>query len=786
MKDRKTILERLEGKGKFHSTVFTIVAFGLCFCVADMGFIENAEGIGALGVIIIGAIGVITGIAAGWSINEWLSSNAAGMYDGGVGNSNIAYEKTLAQMNKWEVQYAQTNNDQFNAINTFDATTLDYVRKCENEVPQVLSYDIWEEARYNMDCFEDFNSTMTSIAVNIMGNYGAIDMDVIAEMRIADLLVYSNVYQPAGNGNPTSNPDEWVGIETISYGIEYAGNFDINADYKLGEYYLNYVYVPSNQKVTIGGLDYDGGTSGEIFNFATFTEIGIIPTYYNVSYVESKDVYINGIYKNSFGPNTFGDISQYNQDYNGVGLYDKICVRDTLTFPTNPDNCGTQFQNLYFYEYSSAISTNDLYLDVWFTYADMPNIDTEIGNVYIYIDVDNDTSYDITKTINPNATNSNIRNTFKYNYQNYPAIFNPTLDTSQIRISASIEGTTNDLFTLKYGLRNSTDIGKDNLFFRREYNNPVGIHFPATTYSPPILKIESIMPSKNLDEYNRWQAVMDDIFTAMDNSAFSLWSYHKILGRNSAEDVPASELTLYPDFGFSNINSLSKINRSEALFIYYAMINQLFEQFEEFGNLYNLSLLDTEVLNISNFNDYAFRLNATHGLEEIPESWYWISPLKDDLYLENNTCYINDQPLLIMDLINETFYTLYKNDYYCIKGIMSYGEYVENATLTIQKVEEYTTKTYGFSLDELGEQLFPWSTNNLLWYAGISVAIGVGIMIFASVSERFSGFKIIGQIALIIGILIAIYWGVSEFVFPWLVNIWETLSQWWDTIIFWD
>lgn len=777
---RETILNSGKKSHKIPNVVYTIAIVGLAFCVFDIGFIEEVEGL----IVAIGIIAaVIFGGAIGWKASEFFNANVPSAYDGGIANSEQAFEKIYAQMEKWEIQYAQLNNDQKNLLGVMDGTTLDTVRKCENEVPSVLSYSTWAEAKSNMNCFDYFNITMESIAVNIMGNYGAIDLDVVSEMRSTDLIVYSDVYQPAYSGNPVSNPDQWLDIDTISYGIQYAGNFDIDGDYKLGDYYLNYVYVPSGETVTIDGVDYEGETAGEIFNFASFVDNVIYPTTKNITYISSQDTYINGIYVNSFGPNTFGDIDKYNIDYNGIGTYDRICSRDTLGSPTPPNNCGTLGQGYYYYDYSPAISTDKLYLDTRWSYSDLPNVETEISSVTIYIDIDNDTTTDITQVIPVNQTTHDIRLTFEYDKDNYPALFNPTVDTSSIKVTGYIAGSTNDVFLLRFKLRNSTNVGENNLFFREEYNNPIGVYYPITFGK---IYLEEVMPSKNLDEFNKWQVFMDDNYIAMDNSAFALWIYHKSLGRNSIEDVPISEITLYPDIGFSNMNSLADINNTEAQMIYYAILNQLYGQFEEFKDLYNLSFLDSSRINISNFNDYVVRLNGSRGNQTIPETYYWISPMGKNLFIENNTCYVNDQPILIMDLLNNTIFTMQNGDYYCIKGIMAQGVYIDNATYEIQALDTFTTETYGFNLDSLTEALFPFSTENLLYYAGISAGIGIGIMILSSVSDKFGGFRIIGQIALIIGILIAIYWGISEFVWPWLVSAWETLSQWWDTITFWD
>lgn len=773
---RETILNQNK-KSRVPRPVYTMAIFGLCFMFVNMTAVETVEALSILETAGYVALGPVLGYIA-YSIDY---ANKDSAYPGGVTGDVDAYNDLSNQLERWQRQYNELDITQKNLLNAVGSSDLRVIRDCEADVFNVLEYDTWEEAKPNMDCLKRYNQTMNSIALSVMSTYGTIDLDVINEMIVSDVITYSDVYQPSAESpkHPASHPNEFYPVtEAVDWGLEYAGNFNFDGTYKEGEYYLNYIYTKPGNSITIDGLEFEGGSYGLIQNFTSYVAGGLYPQSFNITNITQGN-YINGIYKGSFGPTEYGDIEYYSENRSTPNFYEQVCRRDTSL---GDPECGLDNNWYYIYQYTPNLKTDKLYLDTKFTYSDLPNLETDIVSATIKIDLENDgggTSYDITKAINISSAKHNVPQTYVFDKNTHPALFNPTITNSAIRISGYISGSGNDVFTLYMTLRNASDIGSNNLFFRKEGNSDVGIYYPTLSQSTyPMLRLNTELSNKDYDSYNGWKKVMDDTYNAVINNAQILFNFHKALGRNSVNDVPANEIIIMPDLLFDNYEDLQGLNKSEALFMYQAMIYQMSGQFEEFDDLFNETVLGARDLNITDFSTRMVYMNWTkNGTEEYGPAWYWISPLYGDLNWSKGTCSDNTKPIMLFDITSGEFFNMYKNDHYCIHNLTYNGEEVDYLVWETTKLEDFAVATYGISIDE-EDFVTPGLLGDTALYlaiAGVGMAIG-GLLLSVIDPIRFGS---IGKIVMVIGILILAYWGITEYVYPWAIETWESIQAWW-------
>lgn len=782
---RETILS---DSGKVARPVVVIAVFLIAFSVSDYGFVENADALIGWIVVAVVAGAVLGAIIAG---NYW--ANLPSLYVGGITDAIDAYTDVENQLEKWEIQYAQADIVQQNYQNMFADTAIPHMRECVAESYYVLEYDTWPEALSRMNCFDSFNTTMESIGISVMSSYASIDMDVISETTTTELLYYSDVYQPAGAYNPAAAPQRWVDVDYISYGIDYAGNYDSNGNYIDGEYLLNYLYVPPLQSLKVDGELISGGSFGLLANYTNFVSGALIPLTYTLTDFSSNNIYVNGMLKDTFGPNEYGDIVYYNSNNTDYNDYDLYCYRDypSTTCSLYGVGSGPAWEHFDF--------VNDKKLsEVVLRHKWNSTLDYSVIDFELYVDLNYDGVPELIYDVPMSAAMEDEMLSIRFNATTNPSLFGSGYITDEMAIGIGLSGPgTSGIINSLVGLTFYEDVGEDKLFFRREEGNEIGIYYPSLdqVIYPP-LKYNVNMPSKNLQTLNFWQTEMDKMYVAVYESAFVKWTEQKILGRDSIEDVPEDEVILYPDaFGLGNINALQGINADEAFFIYWSVVSQMAMGFcsDASSCLYNVSdawespYFDASDISIGNFSQYNIHANFTTVKNvEIPNSTYWVTPLNMKYTFINNTCgrFPANSIFQAFDIENQRFYNIFSNStssaYYCIWGIVEENNYVDNATYDTTNMENFVNVNYGISLEIPDKGLIVYDLSaQLLTYAGIAIGVGVALIIVAAAYPRLSWLKYIGYISVLIAVAIAAYWAISVYVYPWLLNVWEALTGWW-------
>lgn len=776
MQKERTILNGVR-KAKLPKPMYAMGVIFIALMVSDVGIIGNVEALSALEVAGFVALGPILGTLA-YILG---AENEPSAYPGGVTDALDAFNDLSNQLERWNRQYNELDINQQNLLNAIGATDLRTIRDCEADSFNVLEYDTWDEAKSNMQCLTRFNQTMESIALSIMATYGNVDLDVIKEMVTTNALTYSNVFQPA----PYTyyNMNTWVPSDFITYGIEYAGNFDNDRHYKNGDYYLNYVYIGPGKSITIDNTLYSGGSFGLIQNFTTYVNGGVYPVSRKVENAPLSKIYINGIYKDSFGPEEFGDISYINS-YGRSEFFDNYCWYGVSTTGTCPITNVTTF--------SLPKDLTEFEVNFRWDFDDMPNFLSDVSNIEFTIEfTDGISTSSIVETIDLDINDKFVNQTFLYNSATTPTVFNPYVTANQVTLSFEATENVEDphLLQLWGGVDYKEDLSKDKLFFRKETNTDIGVYYtilnPQSTFKPH--KLEIRLSNKDKETYNDWQDLMDEQYNAVINNARLLWLFHKTQGRNSINDVPADEIIIMPDLLFDNYDDLKGVNITEAMFMYFAMLNQISGQFSEFNDLFNQSTLGAKDINITDFSQKLVYLNFTkNGSLEYGPTWYWLSPLYGDLNLSTGQCYTNDKPIMIFDIKNGTFLNMYEGDYYCVHNMTYEGESADTILWETEKLEDFTIATYGITLDGVGDEnggLIVSGALELLPWIGVSVfVIGTALLIADPYIAKYN-LSLISKIIMVVGVIILAYWAIVTYVIPWAQDAYDALIGWWESIV---
>ena len=186
--------------------------------------------------------------------------------------------------------YQVNKNNDLNMRMLYENTYLSLARFVENEVPDVIEYASWAEAKSHMDSFSQFDLTSRSILLNIMGNVGYTDAKILKYTSDANGFDFCDLKV----NSVSKNYFNWgISLRNNTYDGSY-----------IGEYLLNYVFVPDGESVTIDGVAYPAEGVNRIvsgFESASLEDIqdgGCIASYNITAISDESKVYVNGVRAN--------------------------------------------------------------------------------------------------------------------------------------------------------------------------------------------------------------------------------------------------------------------------------------------------------------------------------------------------------------------------------------------------------------------------------------------------------------------------------------------------------
>lgn len=747
--------------------VFTMVVIGVSFLVINTPLtpIEEAVAIGPLAILVVAGLAFAAGALWQWSEGQDTTNTQTSPNEGAGFDPEGHYNTWDTYFTRWNNQYITVNANHKNLQNNYLNSHYAVGRRCSNEVVNFVDKDYWHEVMDEMECFERVNNTILGTVLGFMNEYGVVDRDILSETRILNGFSYVDIYQPyyvgASVGGGTHEP---------LFGLDWAGNYEIDGDIKLGEYYVSFVYVPTGKTATIDGTSYIGGTSGRtIVFYETYEEVGfpVLQTH-NISYVSDNTIYIAGIHKDSFGYPSYD--AEYYREAPGLNpIYTKeICAHAPA------GGCPASDSDIVLKYINDNITK--VYLRYKWNYdgTDLTKIDLNVNiqvneSAYLRqynVDIDGtETAQDYWYIKEIDVTDASVIN--------------------EIKIVAGAQETGTNTVKLWAEAWTDADIGSGKLFFRREYGKPLTSWFNTIG---EFHVYEDKLPAKNTNIHNNWLPIFNRFYTNAVNQAFATWVNLRNQGFNNPETIPSDLVPIYPDILIGNLESFAGINETEYYFMYNAILQQLFGNLEDYYRLYNFSVIGPDDIKISDFSQYLAYANFSYtntwydyenqtwnaSIEEHDPAYVWISPLEEDLTLNASETTFLTQRVMVLDIDNRTFY--YLNEFHSITPIIIYedGEEVDNATWTILDMESYTQAKYNLTYNATSEFLVEFTTMDItyLTYAGLVAIAGIVIM---SVSERL---RPIGTLLLIGGLLFGGYIIATVYIWPWIQGAWANFLGW--------
>ena len=680
---------------------------GLAFVVADLAYVDNAEAFPF--IIIPVAIGV--GMLAGWLLSEYFDDSSDPNYD--VYEEQISHAYWNETINELQDQYNLSRNDDINMRLLYDNTYLAAVRYAENEVASYVNCSTWADAKANMTSFDNFNQTARHILLYKMGNVGYTDCLVLDYAHHADYLSFIDLEV---DGSPQS---------TFSWGVQ-AHNNTYNGSY-IGEYFLNYVYVPKNGYIVVDGTNYTGGNTGDILTFVSMSLDMLLadeePASYNITDY-SDGCYINGL-RVDFPINAdhdIGDLSYHTGEWvvyspatNGLYAYETIFDYDS---PVHVDSLEM---------YAHQLTGANLYAEYRIR-CDGTVVYTDAGPGY------------------PSGT---------WHYEGWISV---DQDCSKLEIGTK-KRQHGDHYHTRAKCTSWSEPDYSCGYFYRLDNSSVVLNY--TTLSN--FNLNTNLSNRNHVYSDFWNGSFSTIYSAMNSSAYSLWNYYRcVMGWENPGDIPSDNLIIYPDWLMSNLDALAGLNVSEFLIIYYVLLQQFNDSVLWNGTL--TDEIDSTLFNISDFSDTVIKATLVHsGSEVFNQSWVWMVVYTDDLNISTGTTITLNQTCLFFEIENKQLWLGYAGDNLTIHEIKVSGSPVGETNLTITTLSAFLSATYGIDLEGSSFQgalgsLFGSASDQLILILGL---VGVGVV--CSFSRKL---KVIGFLAFAGAAGLFVYWYVWPYIEP--------------------
>jgi len=295
---------------------------------------------------------------------------------------------------------------------------------------------------------------------------------------------------------------------------------------------------------------------------------------------------------------------------------------------------------------------------------------------------------------------------------------------------------------------------------------------------------------------------------AMEDNAYSLWSYYKSLGYDNISDLPSDEVPVFPDNILDNVEALGNLSYEDAYLIYLQYLNQLANN----PDLLNQSTIDWDDLYGANYTGKVANITLVWANDTVSNIIFnahrcYIVPLEEDLSISvGNAYWVGDLTITdatknnMMTALNVSIlyrisqqiyiYDIDAHVIYYIKPTNRYAFYVHSATMDNKQVSNLV-----YDINNMGKLYFPYlyydenipypvfdNNDSFSWineYKGlITVACIVLGIIFTASSRKGSGGHTFGIILLLAGIGLAFYW--------YILPTWDSITSFWDKLTFWD